>query len=150
MILPPERRLCQVTSQRPYQAYFRDSCSRSAIQARWDMGMPMWCHRTESLCFLELNWSNTDVRNETKAVLKGDWHDCSINHPNNRKCQNSDWLSIFWSKLLLLHCHHRPRFITWIAFPSLLLSFWKDNDPLSAKTSSPTRVEKLLPCSIKY
>ena len=41
-----------------------------------------------------LNWSNNDIRNETKPMLKGDWQDCRVNHPNKRKCQISDCLSL--------------------------------------------------------
>lgn len=68
-----------------------------------------------------LNWRNTDIRNETKTMLKGDWQDCRVNHPNNRKCQNLGCLSLSWTKLpLLLLGHHGPYFITQIAFLSFL------------------------------
>lgn len=49
-------------------------------------------------------------------MLKEDWQDCRVNHPNNRKCQNSDCLSVSWTKLPLLLLHHHDH----VLLPELL------------------------------
>lgn len=69
MILHPERKLSQMTSQGPYQAYFCDSHYRFVAPTMMRYRNANVMSEDGVSVFLGvtlLNWSNTDIRNETK------------------------------------------------------------------------------------